>query len=476
MNNTSFVREPSASPVARLLSRPGDDARGSGSDFTASFLEGRENPSPQGSRVTGERNPNERNTGERRLVERDRGDGSDHARARHAGSTDGRSPDAHTTNASAPDASAPDASAPDNNAPDNDALDDGAPDTEAAEPGTPQHRDIVFEINTPNTDEQVAGPLLFAPTTDGIEPTPTPSLITAGAPEAGEPAIAAFTAASTDGLATQAATDRAALLASRAAAAGARAQAIPFDREAAAAATPATETASDTAAHDALARSLSTTSIDTLSQKPDLVADFTSPPAITPARIFSAFGDPLSSSIVAADTGDPALTLAPALSASALPPAGLSPNAAAQQPALTLTPGHARAVQEQLVAAISRRGEDGRLEIALDPPELGRVLIDLDFKTPQLIKATVHAENSQTHDLIRRHLADLHSALKSDGGASVELSMGERNGTGTSDPGRKDQTPEHIMQLATPAIAVSGEARTRTPFIRDGALRLDIRI
>lgn len=65
----------------------------------------------------------------------------------------------------------------------------------------------------------------------------------------------------------------------------------------------------------------------------------------------------------------------------------------------------AQVVAQQLVAALSSGNidTDSPLELALDPPELGRVRMMMS-EVAGVLTLTIHAERPETADLMRRHL------------------------------------------------------------------------
>lgn len=65
-----------------------------------------------------------------------------------------------------------------------------------------------------------------------------------------------------------------------------------------------------------------------------------------------------------------------------------------------------------VTAAVNQRG--GALTMRLDPPELGRLRIQMTI-TQGTVTAQFHAETAQTHDLLQRSLATLRASLESQG-------------------------------------------------------------
>lgn len=75
----------------------------------------------------------------------------------------------------------------------------------------------------------------------------------------------------------------------------------------------------------------------------------------------------------------------------------------------------------QVVAAIRAEKGSNEIEVRLDPPELGRVRINLTFERTDIVTATVSSERTDTLDLLRRHQDDLKSELERAGFSKVRL-------------------------------------------------------
>jgi hypothetical protein len=118
-----------------------------------------------------------------------------------------------------------------------------------------------------------------------------------------------------------------------------------------------------------------------------------------------------------------------------------SPSGSAQQLATALHANAggaeiARAVAPQIVTAIGSAPGSGRIELRLDPPELGNVEILLEI-TDQSLRATVMAERPATNELLRRHGEVLLTQLQQAGFTGIELQFtGNRTGNqGSAHPG-----------------------------------------
>jgi hypothetical protein len=87
----------------------------------------------------------------------------------------------------------------------------------------------------------------------------------------------------------------------------------------------------------------------------------------------------------------------------------------------------ARTALPQIVAAIGGGSGAGRISLQLDPPELGRIDIDIDLRESTL-RATLAAERPATSDMIRRHADILLQHLEEAGFADVDLGFGGERG------------------------------------------------
>lgn len=139
-------------------------------------------------------------------------------------------------------------------------------------------------------------------------------------------------------------------------------------------------------------------------------------------------------------------------------------------------PGVPAKVASQISVAVSRGGASARkVELRLDPPELGRVEIHLAPTDKGTLHATVVAERAETHELLRRHGDALARELGAAGYSDVSLSFssGSDAPAGRSLPSAPEQ-PETVMA----AVSESGRAIAATapmPLpVADGGL--DIRL
>lgn len=78
-------------------------------------------------------------------------------------------------------------------------------------------------------------------------------------------------------------------------------------------------------------------------------------------------------------------------------------------------------VSEQIRSAVLSRTEGQRVEVRLDPPELGRVHIDFDMSKSGSVKAVIGAVEPETLDLLKRNISTLIEDLKEQGIDHVDL-------------------------------------------------------
>ena len=128
--------------------------------------------------------------------------------------------------------------------------------------------------------------------------------------------------------------------------------------------------------------------------------------------------------------------LAVSSAATAQSPAGPAQAPAAAQPAHAGSAGTAHAVAAQIAAAIGPGPGSGRIELRLDPPELGTVEISLEI-TGQSLRATLAAERPATNELLHRHGEILLAQLRQAGFSGIDLQFtGNRAGDqGGAKPG-----------------------------------------
>lgn len=122
--------------------------------------------------------------------------------------------------------------------------------------------------------------------------------------------------------------------------------------------------------------------------------------------------------------------------------------------------GQPRAVVEQIAVAVAE-SDDSRVEIRLDPAELGRVHISLT-RTEQGVHALVTAERPETMELLRRHAETLTRELGAAGydSVSLDMSQGSRHFAG-------DTPPERPARIYAVARGVEGAASPDAALVAD---------
>lgn len=167
----------------------------------------------------------------------------------------------------------------------------------------------------------------------------------------------------------------------------------------------------------------------------------------------------------------------PMLHEAGLPGWRLVPEAAAppyrpEVPVAPVASPEPKAVVDQLAVAV-READDRRVEIRLDPPELGRVHIHLTTLEGG-VRAVVVAERPETHDLLRRHAELLARELESSGypGAHLEFASGGERAPGAGDGSWMLAKPAEGGDGASPAPLLPAAPGPRRP----AASGLDIRL
>ncbi len=130
----------------------------------------------------------------------------------------------------------------------------------------------------------------------------------------------------------------------------------------------------------------------------------------------------------------------------------------------------ARSTGQQIATVVIAQSGPARIELQLDPPELGRVDIDLDI-TDQGLRATITSERSTTGELLRRHGDVLLQQFQDAGFADIDLRFGQSRREGGEAGSSK---PERTGDLQAPDLT---ETTSRAAAPRpDGADRIDLRL
>ena len=120
--------------------------------------------------------------------------------------------------------------------------------------------------------------------------------------------------------------------------------------------------------------------------------------------------------------------------------------------AIAQTPQIAEKAGVQIVAAISAKGADTSIEVMLDPPELGRVMIDFEGRGADIVRATVSADAAETLELMRRNLDLLQRELEKHGFENVDLTFKESHDKahGSDDHGNPEAPGDRAASVIEP--------------------------
>jgi flagellar hook-length control protein FliK len=168
-----------------------------------------------------------------------------------------------------------------------------------------------------------------------------------------------------------------------------------------------------------------------------------------------------------------------AVSAAAVPSAA---QVATMQSAQPRSPAHAQnsVAIEGLPVAIAARAAEGRqrFEIRLDPPELGRIDVRLDFARDGQLMARLVVDRAETLDLLRRDSASLEKALESaglradDGGLQFSL----RDHSHGQEHARGDALRPDVLIVPDEDLAVREAVQRAYNVLRGLGRGIDIRI
>jgi flagellar hook-length control protein FliK len=135
----------------------------------------------------------------------------------------------------------------------------------------------------------------------------------------------------------------------------------------------------------------------------------------------------------------------------------------------------ARTVAPQIVTAIGPGPGSGRIELLLDPVELGKVEISIEI-TDQSLRATLAAERPATNELLRRHGEVLLAQLQQAGFSEIDLQFTE-NRAGGQGRAQPDDTPQHDIAAGAGAPSNDDNADTQdTRVARRATDGLDLRL
>ncbi len=133
---------------------------------------------------------------------------------------------------------------------------------------------------------------------------------------------------------------------------------------------------------------------------------------------------------------------------------------------------NAQAMAQQIASAMAEPGREpgGLIELALDPPELGRLRMQMT-EIAGVMTLTIHAERPETAELMRRHLDLLAQEFAEAGldAPSVEINNGGADGHGSQ--AREDQPDGRSHQTLS-----DDRAHTPPPVHRADQGALDLRL
>ena len=127
---------------------------------------------------------------------------------------------------------------------------------------------------------------------------------------------------------------------------------------------------------------------------------------------------------------------------------------------------NARLIAEAMALAT---GQD-HIELRLDPPELGRIAIDM-LVDGTTVSATLTAERPETLELLRRHVDALQRELSASGFGHADIGFGAQ-GNG----GRGEQAGAAVAGQDTGRDRAADAPAIRRPPAADPSGRLDIRL
>ncbi len=99
----------------------------------------------------------------------------------------------------------------------------------------------------------------------------------------------------------------------------------------------------------------------------------------------------------------------------------------------------------QQIASGLTRASDGRIEIGLNPKELGRVRVSVTGQEGGWVVA-IQAERAESADLMRRHVGVLAQEFRDLGFGSLEFSFGERSDDASGSEKVSERESEDTIQ------------------------------
>ena len=134
--------------------------------------------------------------------------------------------------------------------------------------------------------------------------------------------------------------------------------------------------------------------------------------------------------------------------------------------------GNINSVRDQITAAVAVRPGESKLEVRLDPPELGRVTLGFERDGAHLVRAVVTADTPDTLDLMRRNADILQRALEDQGLSNLDLQFADTSGRENAPESSNDNA--RVFSLATEDETMAVSAPTQGNGLVNG--RLDRRL
>lgn len=141
--------------------------------------------------------------------------------------------------------------------------------------------------------------------------------------------------------------------------------------------------------------------------------------------------------------------------------------------------GQATAIVNTVAQAILTAKETPQgVMVRLDPPEMGRVLIDFSFENDSQVNVVVKADNVDSHQLLRDRSEHFLQMLQDNGFENVNLSFEQESFDGFNQNPDNDNRPQSVVYYDAPIIEKldpENQAEIRRQ-IHQGKLRLDLKL
>ncbi|MEM7722223.1 MAG: flagellar hook-length control protein FliK [Pseudomonadota bacterium] len=155
-----------------------------------------------------------------------------------------------------------------------------------------------------------------------------------------------------------------------------------------------------------------------------------------------------------------------------------SANSSSAMTSAVATSSHASAVAQQVAAFVRDQGFDPRtpLDLALDPPELGRLRMSVT-EIGGALTLTIMAERPETADLMRRHMALLSEEFARAGVDAPQVNISHGDGQSSQDnSAAADQGVSKTGQDAAPAERAETGRQNKSDMNAQDTALLDLRL